>query len=181
MSVTVGNVVQLVGLLVGAGLIYWAAHAPYRRLVLVVLMLLAWIVVYICCHSLGHYVVGRLLGIRFKGYGLRGTDHPENYPPGMRQLMAVTPFFTVMTDKDSMAKATPLAKALMFAAGETATTVCSLAVALYAQRHDLPGAGVLLVFSIIFAVFATITTAMFPKGDYAKAIRALRTPAAHKV
>src|SRR5260221_13348233 len=100
MSVTVGNVVQLVGLLVGAGLIYWAAHAALPGVVLVVLMLLAWIVVYVCCHSLGHYVVGRLVGIRFKGYGLRGTDHPENYGPGMRQLMIATPFFTVMTDKD---------------------------------------------------------------------------------
>src|SRR5258708_995982 len=181
MSVTTGNVAQLVGLLVGAGLIYWAAHAPLPGVVLVVLMLLSWIVVYICCHSLGHYLVGRMVGIRFKGYWRRGTDHQENYPPGLRQLMAVTPFFTVMTEKDSMAKATPLAKALMFAAGETATTVCSLAVALYAVRHALPGAGVLLVFTIIWVVLATISTASFPKGDYAKAIRALRTPAANKV
>src|SRR5437870_2377922 len=72
MSVTVGNVVQIVGLLVGPALIYWAAHAHFNGVVRVVLMLLAWIVVYICCHSLGHYVVGRALGIRFKGYGLRG-------------------------------------------------------------------------------------------------------------
>lgn len=178
MSVNAGNVAQVAGLLIGAGLLYWAAHSQLSAVVLVVLMILSWLIIYICAHSLGHYVVGRLVGIRFKGYGLRGTDHPESYPSWMRPLMAATPFFTVITDKGSMAKASPIAKALMFAAGETSTSVCALAVALYALRHDLPGAGVLLVVTILWVLSATYTTAIGPKGDYYKALHALRTPSA---
>jgi hypothetical protein len=26
-----------------------------------------------------HVAVGQLVGIRFRAYGVRGTDHPENY------------------------------------------------------------------------------------------------------
>ena len=88
--------------------------------------------------------------------------------------MSMMPFFTVMTEKSSMEKASPLAKALMFSAGETASSVCAIAAGWYAWRKDIPGGGVLFVFAIIFSVLATITTAQFPKGDYAKAIRALR-------
>ncbi len=55
--------------------------------------------------------MGRLVGIRFRGYGVRGTDHPENYPPGLRQVMSAMSTFTVMTEKASMATARPLAKA----------------------------------------------------------------------
>jgi hypothetical protein len=64
------------------------------------------------------------VGIRFDGYGLRGTDHPENYPPVIRQVMSIMPFFVALTDKTSMSRAAGAAKALMFAAGETSTTVC---------------------------------------------------------
>jgi hypothetical protein len=46
--------------------------------------------------------------------------------------MSVMPFFTALTDKESMRRASPLAKASMFAAGETSTNVCSLAAAAYA-------------------------------------------------
>ena len=174
LSVVQGNLLQVAGLLLGAILLYLAAHGA-APLIAIVLMIVSWIVVYFCCHAFGHWLIGRLVGIRFRGYGIRGTDHPENYPAGpMRHLMTILPFFTVMTEKDSMAKASPTAKALMFAAGETATTVCSLAVGWYAWHKDLPGGGILLIFSIIWSLAATITTTMAPKGDYAKALHALR-------
>ena len=54
----------------------------------VILMLLGWFVIYICCHALAHWAIGRVVGIRFRGYGVRGTDHPENYPPLLRPSAA---------------------------------------------------------------------------------------------
>ncbi len=174
LSVTAGNLLQLAGLILGAVLLYAAAHMEAASIVRILVMIVGWLVIYVCCHAFGHWLVGRLVGIRFRGYGIRGTDHPENYPPGLRQLMAVAPFFTVMTEKTSMDKASPVAKALMFAAGETATTVCSIVAGWYAWYKGIPGGGVLLVVSIIWSLAATISTAQFPKGDYAKAIRALR-------
>ena len=126
--------------------------------------------------------VGRAAGIRFRAYGVRGTDHPENYPPGVRQLMSVLPMWSALTDKASMRQAGRWAKAAMFAAGETSTTVVSIAAAAYAARAGIPGGHALLAGSIVWAIAATITTAIVPKGDYAKALRALgwRKPAAPK-
>ena len=43
--------------------------------------------------------------------------------------MSAVPFWSVITDKDSMRTAAPWKKALMFASGENATALCSLAAA----------------------------------------------------
>ncbi len=174
LSVTAGNLIQLAGLLVGAGLIYAAAHMQGSDIIRILLMVLGWIIIYVCCHAIAHWLVGTLVGIRFKGYGVRGPDPPENYGPGMREVMSVLPFFTVMTEKESMKKASPTAKALMFAAGETSSNLTPLVASFYAWQRGVPGGGILCIVSLIFAAFGTITTAMFPKGDYAKALRALR-------
>jgi hypothetical protein len=174
MSVPVGNVVQLAGLALGAALLYVAAHLHTADWLRVLLMLLGWFAIYVCCHALAHYVVGRLVGIRFRGYGLRGTDHPEDYPPVVRQLMSGLPCFTALTEKESMRRAGRWAKAAMFAAGETSTAVCSLLVGLYAWLSGIPGGLAFFVVMIVFNAFATVVTAIKPRGDYAKARRALQ-------
>ncbi len=174
MPVATGTLVQLLGLAVGVWLLYLAARVSAPAFLRVVLMLLGWLVIYVCSHAISHWAVGRLVGIRFRGYGLRGTDHPENYPAGLRALMNVTPFFTVLTEKESMRQASPAAKALMFAAGETSTTICSLLAAGYAWQSGTPGGRILFIVTLIWDIGATITTAIIPRGDYAKALRALR-------
>ncbi len=174
LSETGGNAVQLAGLLLGAGLLYLSALLALADVVRIVLMLLGWLVIYICCHAIAHWVVGRLVGIRFRGYGVRGTDHPENYPPGLRQLMSVIPFFSALTQKPSMQQASVVAKALMFSAGETSTNICSLLAAGYAWRSGIPGGFTLFVVTICWDLGSTITVAIIPRGDYAKAIHVLR-------
>jgi hypothetical protein len=82
------------------------------------LLLAGFLAISICCHALAHWLAGRLVGIRFRAYGVRGTDHPDTYPPRVRQLMSAMPFFTAMTQKPSMQRARPGARALTFAAGE---------------------------------------------------------------
>src|SRR5690348_9668568 len=143
LSETGGNAVQLAGLVLGAMLLYLAAHLAIADAVRIALMLLGWLVIYICCHAIAHWVVGRLVGIRFRGYGVRGTDHPENYPLGLRQLMSVIPFFSALTEKPSMQQASAVAKALMFSAGETSTNICSLLAAGYAWFSGIPGGSTL--------------------------------------
>jgi len=174
LSIVNGNLLQAAGLLIGALLLYIAAHATTIAVIQIVLMIIGWVAIYLCSHASGHWLIGRLVGIQFKGYGIRGTDHPENYLVGMRQLMQIVPFFTVMTEKDSMAKASATAKALMFAAGETSTSIFEIAAGWYAWHANLPGGGILFIISIIWAVAATFATATAPKGDYAKAIKVLR-------
>jgi hypothetical protein len=174
MSVATGNLLQAIGLILGAWFLYLAAHVFAPALPRVLLILLGWLAIYVCSHAIGHWAVGRVVGIRFRGYGLRGTDHPENYPTGLRTLMRVMPFFTVLTEKESMRQARPTAKALMYAAGETSTTICSLLAAWYAWQSGTPGGRILFVVTVIWDIGATITTAIIPRGDYAKARRALR-------
>lgn len=175
MSVPVGNAVQLGGLIVGAALLYLAARAQTATIgVRVALMLIGFFAIYVCCHALAHYLVGRMGAIRFRGYGLRGTDHPEDYPPGMRHVMRVMPFFTAMTDKGSMQRARRWAKALMFAAGESSTALCTLVATFYAWKAGIPGGQILFLIMVVFNIFSTIVTSIVPRGDYAKARRALK-------
>jgi hypothetical protein len=80
------------------------------------------------------------------------------------------PFFTAMTQRKSMREASPTAKALTFAAGETGTTVISLVAAFFALQSGILGEGLLLSDGGA-DVAATIATTVTPKGDYAKALK----------
>lgn len=176
LTVIHGNLWQLAG--IGSGCVLLAAAPPLRGqgALQVALLLLGWLAIYICSHAIAHYAVGRLVGIRFTGYGLRGSDHPYDYPPipGLRALMARFPTFTAITDKDSMRAARPVAKALMFAAGETCTTLTSLLAAGWAWAQGIPGGGVFFGVMLVFSIAVTYVTAITPRGDYAKALNALR-------
>ena len=176
LSIRMGNLVQVDGLILGSVLLIMAAHSQSPAVIRIVLMILGWFVVYICCHAIAHWVVGLLGRIRFEGYGVRGTDHPENYPPGLRQMMSALPTFTVMSEKTSMKKARPWARALMFAAGETSTTICSILAGFYAWRSETPGGLVLFIAMLVFNLLSTIVTPRIPRGDYAKARQALARP-----
>jgi len=175
LSITAGNLVQVTGLIIGGLVMYLAAHLDVSTLLRVILMILGWLVIYICCHAISHWIVGRLVGIRFQGQGVRGTDHPEEYGPGMRQVMQITPMFTVMTERTSMHKARPIARALMFAAGETGSIIFPTIAAFYAWQSQTPGGLILFIVAVLGSVFAAVTTSVGPKGDYAKARKALQT------
>ena len=174
-SVRTGTAIQLAGVAVGTAMIAVAAGTKSLpgsgRLALLVA---GWLAAYLTSHAIAHVAVGRLVGIRFRAYGVRGTDHPENYPHGIRQIMSLLPMWSALTDKASMGQAGRWAKAAMFAAGETATTVVSVGLAAWAWLAGAPGGHALFNISVIWAAAASITVARIPKGDYAKAIRALR-------
>ena len=96
--------------------------------------------------------------------------------------MSALPMWSALTDKDSMRQAKPWAKAAMFSAGETSTTIVSITSAAYAAHAGIPGGHALLTGSVLWALAATITVAVVAKGDYTKAMRALgwRKPIAAK-
>ncbi len=176
MSIWTANLLQLAGLAGGSLILYLDARLQSAAIVRFILMWLGWFLIYICCHASAHWLVGRLVGIEFQGYGMRGTDHPENYSGLMRKLMSALPTFTVMTKKASMKQARPWAKALMFAAGESSTAICSILAGWYAWRQGIPGGLVLFWVMVVFNLLSTVATARFPRGDYHKAWRALHTP-----
>jgi hypothetical protein len=57
---------------------------------------------------------------------------------------------------------------------ETGTTFFSLLAALYPLAGRIPGGGAPFRVVVACTVVATIVTAVTPKGDYARAMRALR-------
>ena len=81
--------------------------------------------------------------------------------------MSVVPFFTVITPRESMREASPTIKTLIFAAGETGTTVVSLVAAFYAWQSGIPRGGLLFWVMVRWNVAATIATTITSKGDYA--------------
>ena len=174
-TVAQGNAIQSAGLLGGSGLLAAAAALNGPSMLRTGVMLAGFMAVYLNCHSIAHYVAGRIVGLKFRGYGVRGTDHPEVYPPGIRQLMQAAPFYVTLSTKASRDQAGRLAKAIYFAAGETSTAVCSIAFAAAAAAAQIPGGQLLLMVMVGFNAISTIVTARTPSGDYAKAIRALRS------
>jgi hypothetical protein len=145
LSIASGNLIQAAGLAVGAALLALAADITGPGLARFAVALLGFLVIYDCSHALGHYLAGRSVGIRFRFYGIRGTDHPEDYPPGFRQLMSAMPSWSVVTDEDSMRAAAPWKKALMLAAGGIATAVCSIAAAYVVMVTGVPGGRILFL------------------------------------
>jgi hypothetical protein len=140
----------------------------------VILAVLGILAVYLCSHAIAHWLVGRVVGLRFAYVGVRGTDHPEAYPSGMRQVMAATPMFTTVSTKRSRAAASRRALAAYFAAGETSTTICTVLAALLAYLVGVPGGIIILAVSVVWVGVAVATTTFTPKGDYYKARQALR-------
>jgi hypothetical protein len=82
-------------------------------------MVVGWVLLYFSCHAVAHWVVGRSLGIRFAFYTVGGTGNPEGWPAGLRWLFEHLPFFGVQTEKASMQKARPIARAITWSAGVT--------------------------------------------------------------
>ena len=66
-----------------------------------------------------------------------------------------------------------VAKALMFAAGETSTILCVILIGVYAWRSAIPGGLILLIASILMSITGIVSTSRMARGDYAKARRAL--------
>jgi hypothetical protein len=174
LPVLTGNLVQLAGIVAGVLLILAAGAAKDVALLSILLAILGILAVYLCSHAIAHWLVGRIVGLRFAYIGVRGTDHPEAYPPGMRQAMAATPMFTTVSTKRSRAAAGRQAMAAYFAAGETSTTICTVLAGLLTLLVGVPGGAVILVVCVIWVLLAVVTTTLTPKGDYYKARQALR-------
>src|SRR5687767_14580969 len=169
-AVFAGNAIQLTGIALGCILLCISTQPAGPR---AISMIAGYLLIYFSTHSLSHYVVGRLAGIKFTHYSLGGSSHTSNFPPVMRQIFERLPFFAAHADPVSLKAASPTAKALMFSAGLVGTVVFSTLATLCAYYARVPGATILLIFNIFWQI-GTIITEARPGGDLAKARRALR-------
>jgi hypothetical protein len=173
LSIPVGNVVQVAGI-AAACLALSAARSVSSKAFAVAVMLGAWVLLYFCCHAIAHWLVGRLLGIRFAFYTIGGTGNPQGWPVGLRWVFEHLPFLGVQTEKSSMQTASPLAKAVMWSAGVTASAVVPTAAVLLAWRAGVPGAKLFSLFALGWSIGTLASNWTSRTGDYSKARRCLR-------
>jgi hypothetical protein len=176
LSIVAGNTVQISGLAAACIVLTLArsiAAKPAAVAAVIVMMIAAWLLLYFFCHGIAHWAVGRLLGIRFAFYTVGGTGNPGGYPAGLRWLFEHLPFFGVQTEKVSMQKASPIAKAIMWSAGVTSSAVVPTLGAVYAWSASLPGSKMFLIFAVFWAIGTLASNWRSQTGDYAKARRAL--------
>ena len=171
LSVARGNAVQVGGLL-GAAALAW--HGGREGAGGARWMVASRLLAYFSEHAFFHWLVGRLVGIRFTGYGLHGTSHPHLYPPGARFLFAHLPLLSARVDTASLRAASPVARAAMYSAGTVGTLIPSLAIPGYAWRRGVRGARVLFVVANLWSVPLLLSESLRDGGDLRRAWRALR-------
>jgi hypothetical protein len=172
LSILAGNALQIAGI-AAAGVALAAARSAHSKLPAIAAMITAWVLLYFFCHGIAHWAFGRILGIRFAFYTIGGTGNPEAYPTGLRWVFEHLPFFGVQTEKASMQKASPMAKAVMWSAGVTSSAVVPTLSALCAWRSGVPGSKLFLIFAVIWAIATLASNWTSRTGDYSKARRAL--------
>ena len=172
LSIIVGNSVQIAGL-VAAYLALIAARSAHSVLAAVFAMVVGYVLLYFCCHAIAHWAVGRMLGIRFAFYTVGGTGNPEGWPAPFRWLFEHLPFFGVQTEKASMRKASPIARAIMWSAGVTSSAVVPTLGALWAWRSGVPWSKLFFLFSLVWAVGTLASNWTSRAGDFSKARHAL--------
>ena len=175
LSITVGNIVQTGGI-VAAGFALWVSRSTRSTAMAVTAMLLAWVLLYFSSHAIAHWLVGRIVGIRFLFYTVGGTANPEGWLPGLRWIFEHLPFFGVQTEKLSMQNASPGGRALMWSAGVTSSAIIPSLSAFVAWRSGVPSSGWFCLLALGWALGTLASNWTSRKGDYSKARKALSQP-----
>jgi hypothetical protein len=175
LSIATGNAVQA-GAILAAYFSLRVSQSAHSSATAVSTMLLAWVLLYFSCHAIAHWLVGRVVGIRFLHYTVGGTANPSGWPPGLRQIFEHFPFFGVQTEKASMQKVSPTAIALMWSAGVTSSAVIPTVAMFWAWRSGIPGSRLFFLFAIFWALGTLASNWTSRTGDFSKAKRALRHP-----
>jgi hypothetical protein len=168
LSITVGNILQMAGILAACSALR-ASRSAQSIAIAVIAMILAWVLFYFCSHAIAHWLMGRAVGIRFLFYTVGGTANPQGWPTGLRWIFERLPFLGVQTEKLSMQKASPRAKALVWSAGVTSSAITPTLGAFWAWRSGIPGSRLFFLFTLFWALGTLASNWTSSTGDYAKA------------
>jgi hypothetical protein len=108
-------------------------------------------------HCPAHYIVGRILGIRFTNMRLGRTTLARVLPPSVAGLARLVPILTVSTDRASLSEISKGRAAAMYASGAIASTSAAFMVAAGATLSEpLAYAALAWAFALIYLVFDVI-------------------------
>lgn len=152
-SLLLGNLVEIGGLLVGICLI---AAAP--GIIAVSVRFLFYVVAWVCLlffpHGLAHYLVGRIVGARFRDYTLSKSSISKLKLPILPVLASRLIVLTLRVDRGAFHLVSRGRRCAMFASGALASMILPFISALTSFGH-LPIflSEVLLAFSVLNFLF----------------------------
>jgi hypothetical protein len=125
----VGNGIEVLGICLALFLLIAGGEAN-SILARFIVYVVSWACLVFFPHCLGHFIVGRLVGIRFTHYSLGRSAIMKLRLPIISRLGAVVPLLTLNIDRASLDSASENGRAAMFTAGMAASTILPFAVAL---------------------------------------------------
>jgi hypothetical protein len=123
-------------------------------------------------HCPTHYLVGRVVGVRFRAMRLGRTTLAKSLPKRAARFAKLLPILTLSTDRASLTGGSRRGLALMYASGTVASTSIAFVVAAAAAtRQSLGYAWVSWVVAVLYLTFDLIFS---PRtGDLMRARRTL--------
>jgi hypothetical protein len=168
LSTAIGNLVEVTGLFIGVYVLVIARGFTVIP-VKFVLYIVAWCCLLFFPHCLAHYVVGRLVGVRFRYYSLRKSSARRLKSSVLSTVASKFMVFTLHVEGTSLRSISRERRFAMFCSGAVASMVLPF-VAAVASFGDLPT--MLSVLLLLLAIGNVIFDLYFsPKvGDISKAI-----------
>ena len=143
----VGNLVEIAGILLALYLIVLAPEVTLVSLKLI-LYLVSWVCLLFFPHCLTHYVVGMLVGVRFRYYSFGKSSVYKLRIPPLSMIASRSPLLTLKVDRRSLQLAGPRSRFAMFSSGAVAAMLVPFFVA-FSSFRDLP-----IVFSVLILLLS---------------------------
>jgi hypothetical protein len=161
-----GNAVSVLLIAIAITLAKYAYIFP--KIVRLPILVVCWFIMLYFTHCLSHYIVGRLLGVKFGYYFLSSSMLAKADIPLISKLFSRKVFLTLKITERS----TSCRMFLMFLAGPLASMLSPLIIAMIALSYDSSAFYVLLLMTIANAIFTGYYSYKF--GCIRKGINALR-------
>lgn len=130
----VGSMVEILGIVFASYLIYVAPDVSDITLRFLLYLFASGAFVFFP-HCLAHFVVGRLVGIRFTGYSLGKSSVTKLRMPLVSDLASLIPILTLRIDRRSLRLASRGARAAMFGSGAATSMTMPFFVVAASFRH----------------------------------------------
>ena len=129
-----GNVIEILGVAVAILLIV-AASGVNSALVRFLFYLISWACLVFFPHCLTHFVVGRLVGVRFRHYIVGKSSITKLRLPVVSAVATLFLLLELRVDRRSLGSLSGGARAATFASGATASMIFPFLVPVVAFRH----------------------------------------------
>lgn len=168
----VGNLAEVAGILFGTYLILIAPEVTAVPLKFL-LYLIAWFCLLFFPHGLTHYVVGRLVGVRFRYYSFRKSSAYKLKIPSLSMIASRLVVLSLKVDQGSLQSVSDAGRIAMFSSGAVASMILPFSAA-FASFRDLP-IGLSAFLLLISAANLVFDAYYSPKaGDIYRAISATK-------